>query len=270
MSKLFICGTPIGNIKDITIRCLEILKEVDIIACEDTRQTLKLLNFYGIKKKLINYHEHNKKIAGENILKLLNSGKNVAYVSDAGMPCISDPGADLVILARENFFDVEIIPGPSAFTTAIALSGLNTKQFVFEGFIEQKKRAEFINRIKYEKRPTIIYEAPHRLLKTLQFLSNELEDRNLFLARELTKIHEEIFYGTIDETIKFLTENPPRGEYVILLYGAKNDENFDEMSIAEHVKFYLQNDYDLKSAIKNVARDRNISKSHVYSVVHKS
>lgn len=271
--KLFICGTPIGNIRDISLRCLDVLKSVDIIACEDTRQTLKLLNHYDIKKKLVSYHEHNKKSAGENILKFLLSGKNVALVTDAGMPCISDPGSELVELARKNEISVEIIPGPTAFVTALALSGLNSRRFIFEGFISLDKvqKKEFIERIKFEERLTIIYEAPHRLLKTLEFLFSELGERKIFLARELTKIHEEIHFGTLSQTIKFLQENPPRGEYVIIIGGAENNNaiDFENLTIEQHIDFYLKNGYDLKSAIKKVARDRNIPKNQIYSIAHK-
>lgn len=269
--KLFICGTPIGNIKDITIRCLEILKEVDLIACEDTRQTLKLLNFYGIKKKLMSYYEHNKKSAGENILKLLKANKNIALVTDAGMPCISDPGSDLVVLARENSVPIEVIPGATAFTTAVALSGMNARRFIFEGFIptDKKECEAFIKRMKYEERTTVIYEAPHHLLKTLEFLLNKLGERDLFLVREMTKIHEESFNGKISEALKILSEKRPRGEYVILLHGVKNDENFEKLSIEQHIDFYLKNGYDLKSAIKNTARDRNLPKNEIYSAIHK-
>lgn len=269
-NKLYICGTPIGNMKDITIRCLDVLKQVDIIACEDTRETLKLLNFYGIKKRLISYHEHNKKTAGRDILELLSQKKNIALVSDAGMPCISDPGSDLVRLVRENLYDIEVVPGPCAFITAVALSGLDLKRFIFEGFISNKKKdqKDFINRIKFEERLVIIYEAPHRLIKTLEFLLDNLGDRKLYLARELTKIHEELFFGCISDAIDLLKKNPPRGEYVILLCGTDNNLKFDGLSIEGHLKFYLDNNCDLKTAIKNVARDRNINKNQVYSIAH--
>lgn len=271
--KLFICGTPIGNIRDISLRCLDVLKSVDIIACEDTRQTLKLLNHYDIKKKLVSYHEHNKKSAGESILKFLLSGKNIALVTDAGMPCISDPGSELVEFARKNEISVEIIPGPTAFVTALALSGLNSRRFIFEGFIslDKTQKIEFIERIKFEERLTIIYEAPHRLLKTLEFLFSELGERNIFLARELTKIHEEIHFGKLSQTIKFLQENPPRGEYVIIIGGTENDDaiDFENLTIEQHIDFYLKNGYDLKSAIKKVSQDRNVPKNQIYSIAHK-
>ena len=271
--KLFVCGTPIGNIKDITLRCLDTLKSVDMIACEDTRQTLKLLNHYGIKKKLLSYHEHNKKESGQNILKLMRDGKNIALVTDAGVPCISDPGAELVFLLRKNFISVEIIPGPSAFITAVALSGIDSRRFVFEGFVDsdKKSRHEFIKRIKFDERMTIIYEAPHRLLNTLKFLLDELGDRKIFLAHELTKIHESSYFGHLSEVIKYLESNPPRGEYVVIICGYEENKNFDfeNMSIEQHINFYLENGFDLKSAIKNVARDRNISKNEVYLIAHK-
>ena len=271
--KLFICGTPIGNIRDISLRCLDVLKSVDIVACEDTRQTLKLLNYYGIKKKLISYHEHNKKSAGESILKFLLSGKNIALVTDAGMPCISDPGSGLVKLAHENSINVEIIPGPSAFVTALALSGFDSRRFVFEGFIgrTKKDKKEFIERIKFDKRLTIIYEAPHHLLKTLEFIFDELGERKVFLAREMTKIHEQIRFGLLSETINFLRINQPRGEYVILISGIKNTDaiDFENITVEQHLNLYLKNGYDLKSAIKKVAHDRNVSKSQIYAIAHK-
>ena len=270
--KLYICGTPIGNIRDITIRCLDILKTADIIACEDTRQTLKLLNHYSIKKRLISYHEHNKKEAAKGILKFLLSGKNIALVTDAGMPCISDPGYELVKFIRENDIEIEILPGPTAFVTAIALSGLDARRFVFEGFIGNAKeeKKEFIERVKFDTRMTIIYEAPHRLIKTLEFLQSELGERKIFLARELTKIHEQIEFGLISDILENLKAAQIRGEYVILIEGMKNnDENdFSSLTVEQHIQFYLQSGCDLKSAIKNVAHDRNVSKNEIYMIAH--
>ena len=187
------------------------------------------------------------------------------------MPCISDPGSDLVRLARENFYDIEVIPGPTAFVTGLALSGVDSRRFIFEGFIDnnKKERLDFIKRIKFEERLVIIYEAPHRLLKTLEFLFDNLGNRNLYLIRELTKIHEELFFGSISQAIELLKNKEPKGEYVILLCGADNNLDFNNLSIEEHLRFYLDNNYDLKVAIKNVARDRNIDKNQVYLVAHK-
>ena len=266
--KLFICGTPIGNLKDITLRCLEILKSVDLIACEDTRKTISLLNFYGIKKKLISYYEFNKKKTGKKILDFLSQGKNIALVSDAGMPCISDPGSELINLARENFFAIEIIPGPTAFATAIAFAGIEKKNFIFEGFINKDEREKFVKRIEFEERTVVFYEAPHKLLSMLEFLFNNLGKRKLYLVKELTKIHEKIFFGWIDEAIELLKKNPPKGEYVILLCGVENKFDFGEISIKEHLDFYLKNDFDLKTAIKKVASDRNLSKNQIYLIAH--
>ena len=266
--KLFICGTPIGNLKDISLRCLEVLKSVDLIACEDTRKTIGLLNFYGIKKKLISYHEFNKIKSGKKILELLRQEKNIALVSDAGMPCISDPGSELINMARENFFDIEIIPGPTAFATAIAFAGINKKSFIFEGFIDKDERKKFIERIKFEERIVVFYEAPHKLLSMLEFLFDNLGNRKLYLVKELTKIHEKFFFGWLNEAIELLKKNPPKGEYVILLYGTENKFDFGEMDIQEHLDFYLKNNFDLKTAIKKVAKDRNLSKNQVYLIAH--
>lgn len=273
--KLFICGTPIGNIKDITLRCLDVLKSVDIIACEDTRQSLKLLNYYGISKRLISYHEHNKKESAKGILKFLLGGENVALVTDAGMPCISDPGCDLVRFIRENEIDIEVLPGPTAFVTAVALSGIDSRRFVFEGFIDNDKasKKEFIERVKFDTRTTIIYEAPHRLIKTLEFLQNELGNRKIFLARELTKIHEQIEFGAISEVLEILNaQQQIRGEYVILIEGMQNDngkKDFSDLTIDEHLQFYLKSGSDLKSAIKNVAHERHVSRNEIYKIAHR-
>lgn len=266
--KLFICGTPIGNLKDITIRCLEILKSVDLIACEDTRETLKLLNFYGIKKKLISYHEFNKFSAAEKILNILREQKKIALVSDAGMPCISDPGSELIKIVRENMFDIEIIPGPTAFASAISFVGLESKNFVFEGFINKNERKKFVERIKFEERPTVFYEAPHKLLNMLEFIFKNIGDRKLYLVKELTKIHEKMFSGTLEDAINLLKLNPPKGEYVVLLFGTENKIDFNQINIKEHLQFYLDSGLDLKTAIKKVARDRNIDKNQVYLIAH--
>lgn len=266
--KLFICGTPIGNLKDISLRCLEILKSVDLIACEDTRKTIRLLNFYGIKKKLMSYHEFNKIKSGKKILELLSQKKNIALVSDAGMPCISDPGSELINMARENFFDIEIIPGPTAFATAIAFSGISKKSFIFEGFIDKNERKKFIERIKFEERTVVFYEAPHKLLSMLEFLFDNLGNRKLYLVKELTKIHEKIFFGRLDEAIELLKKNSPKGEYVILLCATENKFDFEKINIKEHLDFYLKNNFDLKTAIKKVANDRNLSKNQVYLIAH--
>ena len=266
--KLFICGTPIGNLKDITIRCLEVLKSVDVIACEDTRETLKLLNFYDIKKKLISYHEFNKFNATQKILKILSEQKKIALVSDAGMPCISDPGCELIKIVRENLFDIELVPGPTAFASAIAFVGLENKNFVFEGFINKNERKEFIERIKFEERPVIFYEAPHKLLDMLEFLLDNIGERKIYLVKELTKIHEKMFFGTLKDAIRLLKLNPPKGEYVILLCGAENRIDFAKLNIEEHLAFYLKSGFDLKTAIKKVAHDRNINKNQVYLIAH--
>jgi 16S rRNA (cytidine1402-2'-O)-methyltransferase len=266
---LYLCATPIGNLEDITLRALRIFREADYIAAEDTRHTIKLLNHFEISKPLISYHEHNRREKGPEIIKLVEQGYKVALVSDAGMPGISDPGADLVVLAREAGVPMTIIPGPSAALSALVLSGLSTERFVFEGFLprEKKERAERIRSLGQEERTIIIYEAPHRLVSLLNDLQKALGNRNISIVRELTKVYEEILPMTLSQAVDYYKERTPRGEFVIVLEGAQKDSktrDFSHISIEEHLKEYLKAGLNKKEAVKQVAKDRNIPKNEVY------
>lgn len=274
---LYLCATPIGNLGDVSSRCLEIFNTVDLIAAEDTRRTLQLLNHFGITKALTSYHEHNKQAKGEYIVKLLLEGKNVAQVSDAGTPAISDPGEDLVKLCVENDIDVTSVPGPVAGITALILSGLSTSRYAFEGFLSVNKRNRFehLNSVKNDRRTLIFYEAPHKLRTTLENMRDVFGgDRKIALARELTKIHEEIIRTTIDGAIEIYEEKSPRGEYVLVVEGAKENEAenacafWSDMSIYEHVEKYIADGLSQKDAIKAAANDRQIPKREVYSEYH--
>lgn len=266
---IYLCATPIGNLEDITLRALRVLKEVDYIAAEDTRHTLKLLNHYGISKPLLSYHEHNRKEKGEEIAALVESGYDVALVSDAGMPGISDPGEDLVALAHQRSLPITVIPGPTASLSALVLSGLPSGRFAFEGFLprEKKDRKERLKKLKKEERTMIFYEAPHRLLSTLKDLLAELGNRRIVLVRELTKIHEEVLPFFLEEAVAYYENQEPRGEYVLIVDGYREREqekSFDDLSIKEHIKNYMEAGLSKKEAIKQVAKDRNMAKSEVY------
>lgn len=271
---LYLCATPIGNLGDVSSRFLEVFNMVDFIAAEDTRQTVKLLNFFDIKKPLISYHEHNKAEKGEYICSLLEEGKNVALVSDAGTPAISDPGEDLVRLCIEKDLNVTSVPGPVALINALILSGLSTKRFAFEGFLSVNKRHrnEHLKSVKYDTHTLIFYEAPHKLKYTLEDMLEILGDRKISIVRELTKLHEEVMRTTLGEAVKFYEENKPRGEYVLVIEGAKEEaatENFwDDMTICEHVEYYVNQGERDKEAIKKVAADRDLPKRQVYDIYH--
>ncbi len=269
---LYVCPTPIGNLEDITIRVLNVLKSVDLIAAEDTRHTLKLLNHYDIKKPLTSYHEHNMKQKGKILIDKLLKGENIALVSDAGMPGISDPGEDLIRLAIENGVRVVGLPGPSASLLALVISGLPTNRFVFEGFLpsNKKERRERLNKIRKEDRTIIFYEAPHRLINSLKDMNEILGDRKIAVARELTKRYEEIFRGTLKEAINKFQKDGIKGEFVLVIEGAKIEDNeFDnnwwaDITVKEHILFYINKGLGKKEAIKMVAKERNIPKRDVY------
>lgn len=269
---LYICPTPIGNLEDITIRVLNILKNVDLIAAEDTRHTLKLLNHFDIKKPLTSYHEHNIKQKGKFLIDKLLEGENIALVSDAGMPGISDPGEDLIKLAIENDISVVGLPGPSASLLALVVSGLSTSKFVFEGFLpsSKKERRERLNKIKGEDRTIIFYESPHRLINSLKDMEEILGDRRIAVARELTKKYEEVFRGTIKGAIDKFQKDGIKGEFVLVIEGAQTeDDEFDDnwwtnMTIKEHILFYINKGFSKKDAIKMVAKERDIPKRDVY------
>ena len=273
---LYLCATPIGNLGDISARCLEVLENADLIAAEDTRRTVQLLNHFGISKPLTSYHEHNKREKGEYIISLLKDGKNVAQVSDAGTPAISDPGEDLVKLCIENDITVTSIPGPVAGINALILSGLPTRRFSFEGFLSVNKRhrSEHLNSLKNDAHTLIFYEAPHKLKTTLADMASVFGgERRIALVRELTKLHEEIIRTTLDGAMSLYSEKSPRGEYVLILEGAsetaeETDEWWTSLSVAEQVEKYISDGLSSKDAIKKTAADRNIPKRDVYSEYH--
>lgn len=275
--KLYLCATPIGNLGDVSARCLEILESVDLVAAEDTRRTLQLLNHFEISKPLTSYHEHNKREKGGYIISLLKDGKNVALVSDAGTPAISDPGEDLVGLCIENGIEATSIPGPVAGINALILSGLPTRRFAFEGFLSVNKRhrREHLAGVKDDTHTLIFYEAPHKLKNTLADMQNVFgADRKIALARELTKVHEEVMRCTIGEAVKYYSENNPRGEYVLVIEGAKETETeeeafWDKLSITEHVEKYIAEGMSSKDAVKKAAEDRGIPKRDVYNEYHR-
>ncbi len=271
---LYLVATPIGNLEDITLRAMRTLKEVDMIAAEDTRQTVKLLNHFDIKKPMVSYYEHNKVEKGNYLIEQLLQGKNIALVSDAGSPGISDPGEDLVKLAIANDIEVTMTPGPVAAVTGLVLSGLPTGRFVFEGFLPMNKRArkDRIISLKKEVRTIILYEAPHKLLYTLKDLYEILGDRNLVIARELTKRFEQVLRCTIAEAIELYESSSPKGEFVLILEGISENEIFEEeigkwkdVSLEEHFNMYIKKGLDRKEAIKKVAEDRGLSKREVYN-----
>ena len=265
--KIYLVATPIGNLEDITLRALRILKEVDLIAAEDTRNTLKLLNRYEISKPLVSYHRHNEEVKVDNLINKLKDGQNIAIVSDAGTPGISDPGEVVVKEAIKNNIDVVPIPGACAAINALICSGLDTKEFSFMGFLplNKKIRKEKLNEIKIETKTLVIYEAPHKLKNTLQDLKEIVEDRKIVLARELTKIHEEYIRGNIDEIIQ-KSENL-KGEMIILIEGAKKQEeqcSLNNLSLEEHYKYYENLGLEKKEIIKKVSKDRGVNKNEIY------
>lgn len=272
---LYLCATPIGNLGDISARCLEAFQNADLIACEDTRRTVQLLNHFGIKKQLTSYHEHNKREKGEVIVNLLKEGKNVVLVSDAGTPAISDPGEDLVKLCIENDLTVTPIPGCVAGINALIVSGLPTRRFAFEGFLSVNKRhrKEHLESVKNDTHTLIFYEAPHKLPYTLADMLEILGDRKIALCRELTKLHEEIIRTTLSEAQNLYTETSPKGEFVIVIEGAKEPEKetawWEEMTITEHVEKYIADGVDSKDAVKMTAKDRGLPKRDVYNEYHK-
>ena len=261
---LYICPTPIGNLEDITLRTLKVLKEVDLIAAEDTRHSVKLLNHYEIKKPLISYHEHNKASKGEVLIEKLLSGENIALITDAGMPGISDPGEGIVNLAIENNIEIIALPGATASITALVLSGLNTDKFVFEGFLPPKKndRIKELERLKFEERTIILYEAPHRIVNLLEDMEAVLGNRRLSIARELTKIHEEIFRGNIIEAKNKYENQKPKGEFVIILEGGKIPT--EKINIKEEIISYMEKGFSKSDAVKKVAETRDIPRNLVY------
>lgn len=270
---LYIVGTPIGNLGDITIRAIETLKSVDVVLAEDTRQTLKLLNHFNIQKHLVSYHRHNEDEKIKNVVEFLDSGKNLALVSDAGMPIISDPGQNLIKYLVANKYDIITIPGVTAVITAIVKSGLDSTRFTFEGFlsVNKKQRKKRLEDLKNEERTMVFYEAPHKLLATLKDMYSILGNRNICIARELTKIHEEYIYTTLKDAILKVEEYGIKGEIVLLIEG--KDLNIIEqekllelnnIDVKELVKEYISKGITKKDAIKQVAKQKGVNKNEVY------
>lgn len=269
IGKLYLVATPIGNLDDITLRAIKVLQEVDIIAAEDTRHSLKLLNHLKISKPLISYHRHNEEVKSEVLIKDILDGKNVALISDAGTPGISDPGEEIVKQAIKNNITVVPIPGACALINALIASGMDTKEFTFLGFLplNKKNRNEKLKQIEQATNTCILYEAPHKLNTTLQDLSKILENRKIVLAKEITKIHESFIFGTATELVKKI-ENP-KGEFVIIIEknGTLKDENIDflnNLSLEGHFNFYISQGLSKNEAIKKIAKDRNVNKNEIY------
>lgn len=271
--KLYLVGTPIGNLQDITLRALETLKACDVIAAEDTRQSLKLLNHFGIKKSLISYHKFNENEKSVQILELLREDKKVAIITDAGMPGISDPGSIIAAKCIEENIEFEVIPGPTALLTALVYSGLDTSKFLFRGFLprDNKERKKTIDEIKDSRETLIFYEAPHRLESTLEFLLDSLGNRKIAICKELTKLHETIKRCSIAEALEFYKENNPKGEFVLIVEGKSNEEieneemeKWSQISIEEHIAKYINEGFSKKEAIKKTAKDRKLPKTEIY------
>lgn len=270
---LFLCATPIGNLKDMTLRVIDTLREVDMIAAEDTRNSIRLLNYFEIKTPMTSYHEYNKVEKAKQIIGWLREGKNIALVTDAGTPAISDPGEVLVQMCLKEGIAVTSLPGCCACITALTLSGLSTRRFCFEGFLpaDKKEKRYIMSELKREVRTVILYEAPHHLRKTLMELYEALGERRITLCRELTKKFETVFPTTLKEAMAYYEENEPKGEYVLVVEGAdrkamEQDEQakWEELSLEEHMSYYENQGIDRKEAMKKVASDRGISKREVY------
>lgn len=274
--KLYLCATPIGNLEDITFRVIRTLKEADVIAAEDTRNSIKLLNHFEIKTPLTSYHEFNKYDKAKDLVSRILSGEKVALITDAGTPGISDPGEELVKQCYEAGIEVTSLPGAAACITALTLSGLSTRRFAFEAFLpsDKKEKAAILEELKTETRTIIIYEAPHRLKKTIAELFSALGNRRMTVVKELTKLHENVFLTNFLEALAYYEENEPRGEFVLVIEGKKIEElkkekeaSFNEMDINEHMKLYLNKGMDKKEAMKAVAVDRGIPKREVYKML---
>lgn len=268
MAKLYVVGTPIGNLSDLSPRAINTLETVDFIAAEDTRVTLKLLNKFGIKNSLVSYHEHNRGIAGEQIVKRIENGESCALVTDAGMPAISDPGEELVKLCRERGVEVESVPGPTAFATAMAISGMSSTRFTFEGFLSVTKRIrkEHLSSLVNEERTMVFYEAPHKLIYTLKDMLEYFGDREIAVCRELTKVHEEVIKTTLKEAVEKYSEIPPKGEFVLVIKGKeKSDEKeFSFEQAVEIAKDYQKSGEPISVAAKKAATETGFKKSDIY------
>ena len=274
--KLFLCATPIGNLEDITFRVLRTLKEVDLIAAEDTRNSIKLLNHFEIKTPMTSYHEYNKIEKGHYLVGLMQQGQQIALITDAGTPGISDPGEELVAMCHEVGIPVTSLPGPAACITALTMSGLPTRRFAFEAFLptDKKEKQAVLEELKEETRTTILYEAPHRLVRTLEELYETLGERRVTICRELTKKHETAFRTTIEDLLDFYQNEKPLGECVLVIEGRSRSEIeqqqrkfWEEISIEQHMEIYEKQGVQKKEAMKLVAKDRGITKREVYQRV---
>lgn len=275
---LYLCATPIGNLEDITFRVLRTLKEVDLIAAEDTRNSQKLLNHFDIHTPMTSYHEYNKYDKAEYLVGLMLDGKNIACITDAGTPGISDPGEVLVQKCYEAGIKVTSLPGPAACITALTMSGLSTRRFAFEAFLptDKKEREEVLKEMAAETRTIVMYEAPHRLVKTLKLLSERLGDRKVTVCRELTKRHETAFQSTLEGAVAYYEANDPKGECVIVIAGRSREEirqeekeRWEDMSIEDHMEYYISQGVDRKEAMKKVAKDRGVQKREIYNYLEK-
>ena len=273
---LYLCATPIGNLEDITLRVLRVLREADLVAAEDTRNSIHLLRHFDIHTPLTSYHEYNKYEKAYELIRQMKEGKTVALVTDAGTPGISDPGEELVRLTMEAGIPVTSLPGPCACVTALTLSGLPTRRFCFEAFLPQdkKEKKRILEELKKETRTTILYEAPHRLVRTLEELADELGERRITVCRELTKKHETVFPATLMEATRWYKENPPLGECVIVMEGVSAQEleeqdqrEWQEISIADHVRMYEERGLDHKAAMKQAAKDRGLQRRDIYAAL---
>lgn len=274
---LYLCATPIGNLEDMTFRVIRTLKEVDLIAAEDTRNSIKLLNHFEIQTPMTSYHEYNKYEKGRKLVEKLQDGMNIALITDAGTPGISDPGEELVKMCYEAGIPVTSLPGAAACITALTLSGLSTRRFAFEAFLptDKKEKEMVLQEIERETRTIIMYEAPHRLLKTLKMLSERLgKERRITVCRELTKRHETAFATTLEEACAYYNEQSPKGECVLVIEGRSREQiaqeekaQWEEMSIEEHMEHYLSQGIDKKEAMKKVAKDRGVSKRDIYNAL---
>ncbi len=271
--KLYLCATPIGNLEDITYRVVRTLQEVDLIAAEDTRNSIKLLNHFEIKTPMTSYHEYNKIEKGKKLVEKLQEGLQIALITDAGTPGISDPGEELVKMCYEAGIEVTSLPGAAACITALTLSGLSTRRFAFEAFLptDKKEKQIVLKELEKETRTMILYEAPHRLVRTLQELLDTLGNRRITICRELTKKHETAFATTLQEACSYYTVNEPKGECVLVLEGKSREElkqeevaKWEQMTLDEHMDYYLSQNIDRKEAMKKVAKDRGITKRDVY------
>lgn len=270
---LYLCATPIGNLEDMTFRVIRILKEVDLIAAEDTRNSIKLLNHFEIQTPMTSYHEYNKYEKGRKLVEKLLEGQNIALITDAGTPGISDPGEELVKMCYESGIPVTSLPGAAACITALTISGLSTRRFAFEAFLpsDKKEREQILKEMETETRTMIVYEAPHRLVKTLKLFLERLGNRKITVCRELTKRHETALAVTLEEAVAHYEANPPKGECVLVIEGKSREEareeerkQWEEMTIEDHMEVYTKQGMDKKSAMKAVAKDRGVSKRDIY------